>query len=240
MAATRPAAPGLGRPPTAAGHHFLSRLAERCRRLRLGSRLHRGIRPAGRDADSPGRHRQDLGAPGLPSQARDEIAFMDAVRADMLARWPIEPSEILVTGFSQGGSMVWDLACRAVPMARSWPCRAPSGSRCRSAASAGPSTCCISMGRPTGPCRWRDDRSATAGTRATSCRAFRCCASSMVPDPAQSERRARRHGVPDLGQCASGRELQLCEHGGGHFMPRAGSRWPTPGHAVCARAVEDR
>ena len=48
---------------------------------------------------------------GSPSQARDELAFMDAVRADLLARWPIEPNRILVTGFSQGGSMVWDLAC---------------------------------------------------------------------------------------------------------------------------------
>lgn len=49
---------------------------------------------------------------GSPSKARDEIAFMDAVRADLLARWRVDPKRLLVTGFSQGGSMVWDLACR--------------------------------------------------------------------------------------------------------------------------------
>lgn len=36
---------------------------------------------------------------------------MDAVRADLLERWRVEPGRLLVTGFSQGGSMVWDLAC---------------------------------------------------------------------------------------------------------------------------------
>jgi polyhydroxybutyrate depolymerase len=48
---------------------------------------------------------------GSPGRARDELAFMDAVRADLLARWPVDPGRLLVTGFSQGASMVWDLAC---------------------------------------------------------------------------------------------------------------------------------
>lgn len=48
---------------------------------------------------------------GSPSQARDELAFMDAVMADAAERWPIDRHRTLVTGFSQGGSMVWDLAC---------------------------------------------------------------------------------------------------------------------------------
>lgn len=48
---------------------------------------------------------------GSPSQARDELAFLDAVRADLLARWPVDPDRLWATGFSQGGSMVWDLAC---------------------------------------------------------------------------------------------------------------------------------
>ena len=49
---------------------------------------------------------------GSPSRARDELAFMDAVRADLLDRWRVDPDRLLVSGFSQGGSMVWDLACR--------------------------------------------------------------------------------------------------------------------------------
>jgi polyhydroxybutyrate depolymerase len=49
---------------------------------------------------------------GSPSTARDEIAFMDAVRSEVIDRWPVDPGDILVTGFSQGGSMTWDLACR--------------------------------------------------------------------------------------------------------------------------------
>ncbi|MGF1562139.1 MAG: alpha/beta hydrolase family esterase [Geminicoccaceae bacterium] len=49
---------------------------------------------------------------GSPSQARDEIAFMDQVRADLLARFNVDAQRLLVTGFSQGGSMAWDLACQ--------------------------------------------------------------------------------------------------------------------------------
>lgn len=50
---------------------------------------------------------------GAPSRARDEIAFLRAVVADAKARWPIETRRVVAAGFSQGGSMVWDLACRA-------------------------------------------------------------------------------------------------------------------------------
>lgn len=47
---------------------------------------------------------------GSPSRARDELAFMDEVITDIDARWDI--SEVrAVAGFSQGGSMAWDLAC---------------------------------------------------------------------------------------------------------------------------------
>lgn len=48
---------------------------------------------------------------GSPSDRRDEMAFMDDVRADLMARWRVDSDRLLVTGFSQGGSMVWDLAC---------------------------------------------------------------------------------------------------------------------------------
>ncbi len=50
---------------------------------------------------------------GSPSQARDDLAFLHAVLVDAKSRWPIDSRAIVAAGFSQGASMVWDLACRA-------------------------------------------------------------------------------------------------------------------------------
>lgn len=49
---------------------------------------------------------------GSPSQNRDEFAFIDAVLADVRERLPLAPALPVITGFSQGASMVWDIACR--------------------------------------------------------------------------------------------------------------------------------
>lgn len=43
---------------------------------------------------------------------RDDFAFVERVRADIAARWPIDPARMLASGFSIGGSMVWYIACR--------------------------------------------------------------------------------------------------------------------------------
>ena len=50
--------------------------------------------------------------PGSPARHRDEFAFVGQVLDDVAARFPIDPRRILASGFSQGGSMVWYLACR--------------------------------------------------------------------------------------------------------------------------------
>ena len=50
--------------------------------------------------------------PGSPAQHRDEYAFVGQVLDDVAARFSIDPRRILASGFSQGGSMVWYLACR--------------------------------------------------------------------------------------------------------------------------------
>ena len=50
--------------------------------------------------------------PGSPAKQRDEFAFVGQVLDDAVARFPVDPGRILVSGFSQGGSMVWYLACR--------------------------------------------------------------------------------------------------------------------------------
>jgi len=46
---------------------------------------------------------------GSPSDERDEIAFLDAVMADVAERW--EVSAFHGSGFSQGASMAWYAAC---------------------------------------------------------------------------------------------------------------------------------
>ncbi|MEO1292569.1 MAG: polyhydroxybutyrate depolymerase [Pseudomonadota bacterium] len=49
--------------------------------------------------------------PGAPRQYRDEFAFFDALSIDVYKRFGIMPSRTVVSGFSMGGSMVWNLAC---------------------------------------------------------------------------------------------------------------------------------
>lgn len=48
---------------------------------------------------------------GSPARNRDELPFIDAVIADVTKRWPTSANRMLIAGFSQGGSMVWDVAC---------------------------------------------------------------------------------------------------------------------------------
>lgn len=47
---------------------------------------------------------------GSPSDARDEIAFVEQVLDDVAARWNVN-DVVVVSGFSQGSSMAWDTAC---------------------------------------------------------------------------------------------------------------------------------
>lgn len=49
--------------------------------------------------------------PGSPSRARDEFSYIDAVLADVKKRYAIAPGRVLASGFSQGATMVWNLAC---------------------------------------------------------------------------------------------------------------------------------
>lgn len=50
--------------------------------------------------------------PGSPAKQRDEFVFVGQVLEDVFARFPVDRGRILASGFSQGGSMVWYLACR--------------------------------------------------------------------------------------------------------------------------------
>ena len=51
--------------------------------------------------------------PGSPGRHRDEFAFVAAVLDDALKRLPLDAAHVYAAGFSQGGSMVWNLACHA-------------------------------------------------------------------------------------------------------------------------------
>lgn len=44
---------------------------------------------------------------------RDDVAFLQSVIADAIARFDLDPDRVILTGFSRGGSMVWDVACAA-------------------------------------------------------------------------------------------------------------------------------
>ncbi len=143
---------------------------------------------------------------GSPSQARDEIAFMDAVRADMLARWPIEPDQILVTGFSQGG--IDGLGSRLPARRVTTRVRGRLGRLLGAAAGA----LHRRAGRPAAH-SW-DGRSNRADGGAADRRqmapgrrpegAAGTARSRRLPDPAQPEGHARGHGVPDLGRLRIG------------------------------------
>ena len=49
--------------------------------------------------------------PGSPARNRDEFAFVKAVIADLDSRYPVDHTRFWASGFSQGGSMVWYIAC---------------------------------------------------------------------------------------------------------------------------------
>ncbi len=50
--------------------------------------------------------------PGAPGRHRDEFAFAADLVRDVKARFAVDPSRFVAAGFSQGASMVWNIACR--------------------------------------------------------------------------------------------------------------------------------
>lgn len=62
---------------------------------------------------------RDWGVRDEGTHPRDDIAFLEAVLSDAASRG-VDPERVLAGGFSRGGSMVWDLACRAPGSARAY------------------------------------------------------------------------------------------------------------------------
>lgn len=54
------------------------------------------------------------------SYERDDIVFLRQIVEDLVARHGIDRDRIVLGGFSRGGSMVWDVACKAPDLARAY------------------------------------------------------------------------------------------------------------------------
>ena len=50
-------------------------------------------------------------APGNSVQPRDEMAYLDAVMADVAIRFGVDAKQTVISGFSAGGMFVWNVAC---------------------------------------------------------------------------------------------------------------------------------
>jgi polyhydroxybutyrate depolymerase len=155
---------------------------------------------------------------GSPSSARDELRFMDAVMTDADQRWHLS-SDRVVSGFSQGGSMAWDLACyRGDQYAAFFPASGafwePLPDSCDTPVhlrhTHGTADTTIPMegrliGRfaqgdvHAGMARWRSVNGCTDEPDATE---------TVGPSTCQVWR-----------SCESGRELSLCLHSGKHRLP---------------------
>jgi len=160
---------------------------------------------------------------GSPSQARDDIAYVRRVIADVAARYPVDPARVLAAGFSQGGSMVWDVACRLgglfthfAPVAGAFwepmPTDCPAGPAAIRHVHGTADTVVPLAGRPIGE-RWHqaDVLEGLALWRETN-----GC-------PVDPDRTASLDGLLECrywNACASGDPLALCLHEGGHSVPQ--------------------
>ncbi len=156
---------------------------------------------------------------GSPSQARDELPFIDQVLADVEARWPLDPDRRYVSGFSQGGSMAWDVACYRgeaftgfAPIAGAFwnplPPDCPSGAVALRHVHGTDDTVVPMKGRPIGPWHQGDVLKAM-----TIRRAVNHCAAE--PDRVVEEGRLT---CQVWNACDGGAPVALCLHPGGHSI----------------------
>lgn len=155
---------------------------------------------------------------GSPSRARDELAFLDAVLADVESRYSL--SFAMAAGFSQGGSMAWDAACyRGDRFEAVFPIAGAFWEPL-------PETC------PTGPVELRHTHGLADGMVPMEGRAIGnsqqgdvlsgVAVWQAVNGCAEEPDRSEDVGATTCqiwSSCASQRELSLCLHDGGHEIP---------------------
>ena len=159
---------------------------------------------------------------GRAERGRDEAAYVRAVMADVRRRWPIDENQTLASGFSRGGSMVWNVACYTGDLFRGY---APiAGGFWRS----NPDTC------PTGPVNLRHIHGLS--DQVVSFDEVGVYNSMPIPEgfdilaklngtaPAQREVASGddRLTCTRQDQSESGKVLELCLHDRGHSIP---SEW---------------
>lgn len=171
----------------------------------------------------PGGQRSNWAVPGAAETGRDDVAFAREVVDDATRRFDLDPSRILISGFSKGGSFVWHLACTE---GRRYPAYAPvAGAFWRPL----PADCAAGPvdlwhlhgfvdrtvpleGRPVADGRYvqGDTFAALAVLR----RADRCA--DDRPDRFVSDGAFACRLWED---CAAGAEIRFCLHDGGHVLP---------------------
>jgi polyhydroxybutyrate depolymerase len=155
---------------------------------------------------------------GSPSTARDELAFMDDVLSDVTDRWRISDVRA-VAGFSQGGSMAWDLACyRADDYSAFIPASGgfwePLPATCEQAVNLrhthGTADTVIPLnGRPIG--------SSEQGNVGSGLDIFK--ETNGCPEAADRTESSGTLTCEIWDTCESGKEVRLCLHGGKHRLP---------------------
>ncbi|MEM9012991.1 MAG: polyhydroxybutyrate depolymerase [Pseudomonadota bacterium] len=153
---------------------------------------------------------------------RDDVAFLDSVAADAVARFGLDRDNMAVTGFSGGGMMAWRVACDAPATFRAYGPIAGLLWRPLPESCAGP----IRMQHTHG---WADpvvpiEGRSVAGGRFTQGDLFRGldilrAASGCVKDDPDSYDAAEPYLIRRWTSCAEGGEIEMALHPGGHSIP---------------------
>lgn len=157
---------------------------------------------------------------GSPSQYRNEVAYVEGLLADLERRFPIDRDNLWAAGFSQGGSMTWEIACYLgrrfkafVPIAGAFwnplPNSCPSGPVNVLHIHGTADRTVPMMGRPIGPYRQGEVMKGWEVMKASNaCRA--------KPDATRSTGIFR---CEKWSSCGSAYQLELCLHDKGHIIP---------------------
>ncbi|WP_193170950.1 alpha/beta hydrolase family esterase [Nisaea nitritireducens] len=155
---------------------------------------------------------------GRAENGRDELAYTERVMADIRRRWPIDGTRTMASGFSRGASMVWNVACYAKGMFRAYVPIA--GGFWNS----NPEVC------PGGPVNLRHihgtadrvvayDAIGTYNSMPVTAGIDGVVSLNRCAQTPSGEEIGKRYKCRVWSGCASGREVQLCLHDGGHSIP---------------------
>jgi polyhydroxybutyrate depolymerase len=165
--------------------------------------------------------------PGSPAQERDEFRFHAAMMADLGLRFPIDRQRILISGFSQGAAMVWNLACHAGDPAIQYVAIAGTYWRPQPETCPSPVVSLIhihGVADRTVPLEGRPIRGGAfhQGDVFKAVTQFRARPSCPLPDT-----RTERHGALACARDAGcqGVSLMLCLHPGGHDFDPGWIEW---------------